>query len=74
MAPETDPGEAMLDRFVALRRWLRGLHVCWTCSDTLAFVQIERERGTKGVKATLECKTQDRCRERANAGRKTMPR
>ena len=74
MAPETDPGDALLDRFLVLRRWLRELDVCWTCSDTLAFVQIERERGAKGVKAILECKTPDRCRERANDGRKTMPR
>ena len=70
---QDDPGELMLERFIALRRWLRELHVCWRCSDTFAWVQIEREGGNKGVKPVQECGTPDRCRDRANAGRKTMP-
>lgn len=68
MAPDDGP----LDRFIALRRWLRDLGVCWSCQDNLAWIQIERERGAK-VKAVLECATPDRCRDRANAGKKSMP-
>lgn len=74
MMVRADPGEKMLDRFVVLRRWLRGIDVCWSCSDTLAFVQIEREAGSKNIKPVLECRTPDRCRDRANANRKSMPR
>lgn len=66
-------GDALLDRFLALRRWLRGLGVCWTCSDTFAFAQCEREQGDKGVKVIQECNTRQQCRDAAGRGRGSMP-
>lgn len=73
-AKPLEDGDAMLDRFLALRRWLRDLDVCWSCQSTLAWVQVEREKSGIAVTAVLECKTPDRCRARANAGRQSMPR
>ncbi len=68
-----DPGDAMIDRFIALRRWLRDLGVCWSCQDNLAWCQVEREQSGQPLKPIQECRTPERCRDRANAGRKSMP-
>ena len=66
-------GDALLDRFLQLRRWLKGLGACWSCQDTFAFLQCEREQGSKGVKAIQECHTQHACRQAAKLGWKSMP-
>jgi hypothetical protein len=68
-----DPGDVMLDRFISLRGWLRGLGVCWSCQDTLAWCQVDREKSGQTVKPAQDCGTSDLCRARANAGRKSMP-
>jgi len=74
VAVKPTPADPGVDRFLVLRSWLAGLGVCWKCQSTLAFVQAERETSGVVVTAVLECATPERCRDRANAGRKTMPR
>lgn len=66
-------GDKLLDRFIELRRWLRGLGICWSCQDVMAMAQAEKEAGSLEGRAVLSCVNRDKCSDVAKQSWKTMP-
>jgi len=70
---EPPSDEQKLERFLSLRAHFRNAGCCWACSLAFALTQVSRECGDRDVPAT--CWTPElKCREKANAAKKTMPR
>lgn len=68
LARETDTA-----RLLVLLAHYRLAGVCWRCRQVFAVARIERERGELDAAVAQWCARPDRCRDRANAARKTMP-
>jgi len=60
-------------RLLVLLAHYRMAGVCWKCRQVFAVSRIERENGGAEAPVVQWCKTPDRCRDRANASRKSIP-
>ena len=61
------PTDSDLSRFVDLRRWLRSLGCCWSCTITFAAATVESEAGRANPPSLAMCVKPENvptCRER----------